>query len=203
MKCTILICCVLFSNRIFYLSNTIPICPYFFYLSQLNGTVNKVQSVSQQIASKLNQDCRCEITTAYITAAQLSCDPQEVTHVIYRARLSSTPDVNSDNLANVLQQWISGGSASIVVDLVQLNLYPTCTVVIESYSDPVCYIPTLTTESPDVSDIGEIMNNNTGNNSTTNALIAVVITAVILIAVIIMAFVIYQRIISSGKYNLR
>lgn len=177
---------------------TLVLCPCI----QLNGTIDKIQSISQQIVSKLNQDCQCGITTAYITAAQLSCDPKEIAHAIYRAQLSSTQNINSTDLASALQQWISSGSASITVDHVQLNLEMSCNAVIDSFSDPVCSAPVPTTErAPVISSAGQVTNGS--SSGVTTALISVIIIAVILISVVILAFVIYQRVTSSGKYNLR
>lgn len=171
----------------------------FFF--QLSDTRDKIESTSQQVASKLNRDCQCMLSAAYITAAQLSCDPKATTHVIYRARLSSTPDTSSTDLVRLLQEWVTSGRASVTLEFVQLTLEPSCIVRIESLSDPICPAPTTTSEVPGTSTVVAV-------ESTSNltvyiiATLAVVAFAMILIVVVICAFMIYQRRF-SGRYNTR
>lgn len=157
------------------------------YPIQLSETPEKLQMMSQHIALKLNGDCQCMISAAYITAAQLSCDPQETTSVIYRARLSSTPAVSNRALINLLQDWVDSGSASVTLEFIALNLDATCSVAISSLNDPICPAPSTVTEQH-TSPTGD-----TGQSSQTITIIVTVTLAVILAVVVsICGFYLYS-----------
>lgn len=161
----------------------------------MSDTLGKIQSTSQQIALKIKRDCQCTIDAAYITSGRLACDPQETTHVIYRARLSSTPDVSNTGLISFVQQWISGGSASVTLEHVQLNADASCTVVIDSFDDPICPAPAVISEPPNLPTANI-------NNLYIIVTLAVVIFAIVLIAAVVCGIVIYQRKFSR-KYGFR
>lgn len=164
---------------------------------QLRDTLEKIQSTSQQIASKLKRDCQCVIESAYITAAQFSCD-QETTHVIYRARISSTPDVSNVDLLGLLQEWVTSGSASVTLDHIHLDVDASCTVIIDSLSDPLCPFSATT---PELLNPATVAVEESSDNLILYVTPAVVLFAMIVIVVFICAFMIYQRRFSS--YNLR
>ena len=164
--------------------------------------MEKIQSLSQQITLMLSRDCQCLIGAEYITAAQLSCDPQEITHVIYKARLSSTPDVSSADLISLLQEQVTSESTSVTLEHIQLSVDASCTVMINSLNDPIC--PLLTT-TPEVQNTPTVDAEESSSNLTVYiiATLAVVAFTMILIVVsIIASFIIYQR-KSSKRYNLR
>lgn len=63
--------------------------------------------------------------------------------MIYRAKVTSTPDANSMELVTYLEQWITAGSAGLTISGIRLNLDPSCNVTIESFDAPICSgIPT-------------------------------------------------------------
>ena len=160
----------------------------------------KINSTSEQIASKLSRYCQCAISAAYITAAQLSCDPQQRTHVIYRARLSSTSDVSIGDLTNFLQEWVTGGSAAVTLEYVQLNLDAACVVTIDSFDDPICpSAPTTLSQTPTIPSVVK------AEISSTNIIIAVVVSVavgVIVIVACIIAVMLYQNNFSGKKKRL-
>ena len=160
----------------------------------------KINSTSELIVSKLSHYCQCAISAAYITAAQLSCDPQQRTHVIYRARLSSTSDVSIGNFTNFLREWVTTGSASVTLEYVQLNLDATCVVTIDSFDDPICpSAPTTLSQTPTIPAVVK------AEISTTNTIIAVAVSVavgVIVVVACIIAVIFYQNHFSGGKKRL-
>ena len=50
---------------------------------QFENTFVKVDSILEQVAKKLNRDYQCSLSPAYLTAAQLSCDPKEKSNNIF------------------------------------------------------------------------------------------------------------------------
>ncbi len=165
---------------------------------QASDTLGKIQSISQQIVSKLNRDCQCVIDAAYITAAQLSCDPQGTTHVIYRARLSSIPRVSSTDLISLLEEWVTSGSASVTLEFIQLSLDPACGVMITSFSDPLC--PAVTLEQPNTPTV-TVVESSTTTVYIIAGLAAVILAGVILIVVCACAVLIYRS--KFSKYSVR
>ena len=96
----------------------------------------------------LHGGCQCSITAAYVTAPQLSCDPNETGDVIFRARLSRTTNVSITSFNDILQEWVTSGTASVVVEALSFDVDATCEVVIQSFDDPICPASVVTPEIP-------------------------------------------------------
>lgn len=64
-----------------------------------------------------------------------SDDPQ---NVLFRGRLYGTNDHTPSHYIGLLRQWISQGSRTIVVNSIRLTLDKSCTIYINSFSDPEC-----------------------------------------------------------------
>ena len=167
---------------------------------QLIDTLEKIQSTSQQIALQLRRDCQCTIDTPYITAAQLSCDPLATGHVIYRARLSSTRDADDAALVQLLQDWVTSGTASITLEHIRLGVDASCGVVISSFQDPVCPLPVTTSDSTPT----DISVENMSSMTLTVALIAAVLAVILIVAIVIIAvFCVWMKSQRKSAYDLR
>lgn len=140
------------------------------------------------------------IDATYITAAQLSCDPQGTTHVIYRARLSSIPRGSSTDLISLLQEWVTTGTASVTLEYIQLNLDPACSVAIDSFNDPFCPTSAITLEQPNTPTVAVV------ESSTLvyiiAALAALLAVVILIVVVCTCAYFIYRSKLSR-KFNLR
>ena len=113
---------------------------------QLRNSLEKIQTISEQVASRLSQDCQCSISADYVTNAQLSCDPAVSTDIIFRARLSSTSEVSNIDLIIILREWVRSGAAFIVAENAHLVVDANCEVELLSFNDPVCPVSVVTTE---------------------------------------------------------
>ena len=113
---------------------------------QLRNSLEKIQTISEQVASRLNQDCHCSISADYVTDVQLSCDEAVSTDVIFRARLSSTSEVSNMDLIIILREWVKSGAAFIVAENARLVVDANCEVLLLSFNDPVCPVSVVTTE---------------------------------------------------------
>lgn len=166
------------------------------FLIQTIDILEKDNSAGLEIASKLMRDCQCTLNTAYFTEGYFSCDSKEKSHAIYRAKLSSTVSVTSSRLIELLQEWVSSGTASLTLDNIQLYLDPSCKVEIDSFSDPLCSFEVPTTETSDEKSLTEQKTQTTSNNITTYIIIILVVVAVamVMIVVVICALFIFQRI---------
>ena len=104
--------------------------------------------------------------------------------------------MTSTRLLEVLQEWVSSGTASLTLDNKQLHLDPSCKVKIDSFSDPLCSFEVPTTETSDEKSLTEQKTQTTSNNLATHIIIILVVVAVamVMIVVIICALFIFQRI---------
>ena len=167
-----------------------------FVLLQHVSSFEKIQTISEQIASIINHDCHCQISAAYITAATFSCDPQETTGVIFRAKLSSTSKVRATNMTSLVHKWIISGSASLTIEHVHLVVDPACNVLINSFSDHICSpAPVVTYSTPTVTVEGV-----SATSNIIGTLIGTVLVAIIVILVVICALHIFKNRRQLNKY---
>ena len=171
-----------------------------FYELQLSDTLDKIQIISEQVASRLNQDCQCSLSAAYVTAAQLSCDPQEERDVIFRARISSTSEVSSTDFIIILQEWIRSGRALVAVEHVQLNVDAMCEVLLQSFSDPICSSSIVTSETPTTVP-GVDIEKSSSTLSIVVPIVGAIAGGVVLILVVIIAIQIFNHCQRSRKYE--
>lgn len=171
-----------------------------FCNSQLRNPREKIQTISEQVASKLSRDCQCSISSDYVTDAQLSCDPKVTTDVVFRARLSGTSEVGGADLIALLGEWVRSGMAFVVVDFAQSELDANCEVPLQSFSDPICPASVVTTDvsttiGSDVAQTGSALSGIIG------PIVGAIVGAVVLILVVIFAIQIYNRCRKSRKYS--
>lgn len=151
----------------------------------------------------MSRDCQCALDATYISSGRLTCDSQQTMHVIYRARLSGTPEVSNAELAALLEEWVASGGASVTLEHIQLNIDPLCTVMIDSFDSPICPGPTTEPSNPPTATTAP--KEPLGDTSTNLILIitlAMVCFVVILIVVVVCGIAIYQRKF-SGRYGIR
>ena len=166
---------------------------------QFANTFEKVQSISEQVAKKLDQDCQCSISPAYLTAAQLSCDPKEKSDIIFRARLSSTQIVSDADLINILRAWVTSGKGSATLDFIQYSFDSNCEVLIQTFSDPICPASVVPSETS-TTDIAKSKE----SSSTVNIIwpiVGAIVGGVVLILVVIIAIQIFNQCRKSRKYR--
>ena len=56
----------------------------------------------------------------------------------YRARLEGTSETDSDSLISLIEEWVRGGGASVIVTGILMIVDPHCSVAISSLSEPEC-----------------------------------------------------------------
>lgn len=181
---------------------TMKYCVVYELRIQLSATLEKIQTISEQISSRLNRDCQCSFSAAYVTAAQLSCDPQENTDVIFRARLSSTSEVSSADFIILLQEWVTSGRAAIAVEHIQLDVDPMCDVLLQSFSDSICSSIIVTSEVPTTPVVDTEKSSST--LSIVGPIVGAIVGGVILILVVIFAIQIFNHHCRRlGQYEFR
>ena len=68
----------------------------------------------------------------------------------YRARLEGTSETDSDSLISLIEDWVRGGGASVIVTGILMRIDPNCPVVISSLSELECFKPIPPVPTPSV-----------------------------------------------------
>ncbi len=147
-------------------------------------TQEKIDDIQDELQNQINSLCTCGFTPQHITTGELQCftSSDEVT---YRTRLSGTTSVNSSEILGYLEEWVTSGTASILVLGFRLNLDSSCLpVAIDSLADPECIG---TGESDESSD------NTIATLGAVGGGIALVLTAAVLLIIVIACLLMRRR----------
>ena len=79
-----------------------------------------------------------ECTRENINRQSFSCFEESPSFLTYRARLEGTSDTDSGSLVSLIEAWVRGGGASVIVTGVLMTIDANCSVAITSPSDPEC-----------------------------------------------------------------
>ena len=66
------------------------------------------------------------------------CYPESPSHVTYRARLEGTSERESGSLISLIEEWVRGGKASVIVTGILITADPHCSVAISSPTEEEC-----------------------------------------------------------------
>ena len=120
---------------------------------QATLTEQKQNDVKAVVLELLEASCT-ECTSENVDRQSFSCFDESPSYVTYRARLEGTWEADSDSLISLIEEWVKGGEASVIVTGILMNVDSTCSVTISSLSEPECSKPipssvvTSTTSSP-------------------------------------------------------
>ncbi len=136
----------------------------------------KLEDIRNQLQDKADVLCSCGLTRQHITLEEFRCfsSSDEVT---YRARLRGTASATSTEILGYLEDWITSGTASVVVQRVRLDIDSSCSpFVINSFADPECTSGETSSEKAD--------------NSSVTAVIGGVFALLLIIAIIVIVIVV-------------
>ena len=87
----------------------------------------------------MNTSCpECDIGDDIIDMQSFSCSEEFPSFVTYRARLEGIVERDSDSLISLIEDWVRGGGASVIVTGILMTVDPHCSVAISSLSEPEC-----------------------------------------------------------------
>ena len=112
------------------------------------------------------------------------CYPESPSFVTYRASLEGTSATDSSSLVSLIEAWVRGGGASVIVTGVLMTVDSHCSVAISSLSEPEC---SPTPPAPTAKPAGIEGEGTSSSDTTTPAITAgvVVVTVAVIIAVAI------------------
>ena len=73
-----------------------------------------MEDLARDISRGIEQFCRCEFQSNYITDEQLACDEKFPDVVMFTGRIISTSDRSSSDLVLDLEKWISSKPIAVV-----------------------------------------------------------------------------------------
>ena len=173
----------------------------------------KLEDVTSAVLEHLSVSCAdCRISSDIIDRQSFACYPESPT---YRARLEDTSEADSGSLISLIEEWVSGGRASIIVTGVLMTVDSKCSIAISSLSEGECF--PIVTQMPTPDNIPDTepptMDNTTASDdpsaatdqTTTDnsaATIGGVVAIVLIIAITITVIVIAVLVMKNRRRNL-
>ena len=102
------------------------------------------------VVEEINTMCpSCSLSIANIRDDEFSCHGGLTNQIIYRAMIIGTNSYSPNDLAFLIQSWVSSGYALIVVETSHLFLDKDCSTLLDTLKDPDCplVLPPTTTSS--------------------------------------------------------
>ncbi len=105
---------------------------------QSDNPTGKLESILEELPQEIEKLCGCGFTSQQLTQGEFQCLSQ-LEEVTYRARLSGTTSTSNANIIADIEEWVTSGGASLVVQGVRRPLDSTCRpVAVESFSAQEC-----------------------------------------------------------------
>ena len=101
--------------------------------------------VTATIVNEIAEHCTCPLSTMDVFGDTVSCD--NTGHVIYRAGIATSTQMDSDELRIILNDWFTETS-TLTVNGSVLQVDQSCSLIFSSFDDAAC--GTTSDMSPDV-----------------------------------------------------
>ena len=161
----------------------------FFSLLQSSERSLKLEHITAAVVKELKSSCS-ECGPEMIDNQRFFCYPESPSFLTYRARLEGTSETDSSSLISLIEAWVSGGGASLVLTGVQMSLDSSCTVAISSLSQPQC--PPSSTDTPAVERSSDEEPAQV-SDAIIGGVVAVVLVLIITIAIVIIIVVLILK----------
>ena len=111
---------------------------HFFHLFLQNTErYSKLEDVTAAVVNTLKVSCE-ECSSENIDGQFFVCYPESPSFVTYRGRLEGTSERDSLSLVSLIEEWVSGGEASLIVTGILMTLDPHCSVTICDINEDEC-----------------------------------------------------------------
>ena len=98
----------------------------------------RLEDITTAVLKQLTLSCsECDITSLVIETPSFAFFSESPTSVTYRARLKSISETDSGSLISLIEEWVSGGTSTIVTGVL-MTVDSECSVVISSLSEREC-----------------------------------------------------------------
>jgi hypothetical protein len=116
------------------------------------------------------------------------CYPESPSFVTYRAKLNGTSQTDSSSLVSLIEAWVRGGRASVIVTGVLVTVDSHCSVAISSLSEPECS-PTPPAPTAKPAGIERASSSDTTAPAITAGVVVVTVAVITAVAIVIVAVV--------------
>jgi hypothetical protein len=134
-------------------------CPEWVHQDSLD----KVEEFIDQMSLELSKYCTCHIPVDNFAAERLICEQEDYSKVVFQGRLIVVEHKNTSDLQQNLKEW-TATDPHIVIQGVQLEADPYCSVELTELRESECAEPPPTTK-PTVMTDGTPISNETDSNS--------------------------------------
>ena len=150
-------------------------------------TEQRKEDIEYAILHQMKTSCpKCGISDDIINMQSFSCFEESPLFVTYRARLEGTSETDSDSLISLIEDWVRGGGASVIVTGILMTVDPHCSVAIYSLSEPECSTNMAPTRKAD-------------NETTVFVGVTIVFIAIIAILIAVIAALVFKNHQLTGK----
>ena len=157
---------------------------------QFHDTTEKLADITSSIISAVNSRCQCSLTVNQISAGNFLCTSDRQV-VLYRAKLSGRSDCAQ--VLSYIELWVSGSQRSIVVQGSITEVYPSCSIEVDSLmAQTECVRPTTigpVTESVEITAVGRAVEGAVGGG--VGGAVGGAVGGVVLIGIIVLGAVVY------------
>ncbi|CAI8023704.1 Down syndrome cell adhesion molecule-like protein 1 homolog [Geodia barretti] len=158
-------------------------------------TEQKLKDVETKIIQIFKAGC-AECSSNVLDEQSFSCFEESPLFLTYRARLEGTSERDSGSLVSLIEAWVRGGGASVIVTGVLMTVDSQCSVTISSLSDPECSKPSPPPNEPKPSPTQTLP---TAGSDSTAAIIGGVVAIVLIIAIVVTIVVIAALILKNRR----
>ena len=109
----------------------------FFSLLQSSERSLKLEHITAAVVKELKSSCS-ECGPEMIDNQLFVCYPESPSFLTYRARLEGTSERDSGSLVSLIEAWVRGGGASLIMTGVLMTVDSHCSVAISSLNEPEC-----------------------------------------------------------------
>ena len=146
-----------------------------------------MEDIKYAILHQMKTSCpKCGISDDIIDTQSFSCFEESPSFVTYRARLEGTSETDSDSLISLIEDWVRGGGASVIVTGILMTVDSHCSVAISSLSEPECSTNVAPTRKAD-------------NNTTVFVGVTIVFIGIIAILITVIAALVFRNHQLTGK----
>ncbi|CAI8047838.1 hypothetical protein GBAR_LOCUS26463, partial [Geodia barretti] len=106
----------------------------------------KLEHITAAVVKELKSSCS-ECGPEMIDNQLFVCYPESPSFLTYRARLEGTSERDSSSLVSLIEAWVRGGGANLILTGVLMTVDSNCAVAISSLNEPECspsHTPTAT-----------------------------------------------------------
>ena len=110
----------------------------FFSLLQSSERSLKLEHITAAVVKELKSSCSECGPEMIDNQLFVVCNPESPSFLTYRARLEGTSERDSGSLVSLIEDWVRGGEASLIMTGVLMTVDSHCSVAISSLSQPQC-----------------------------------------------------------------